>query len=139
MTDRIRRWKKRDVWKLREACDLSFGFIPHWLFRIFNLNDADADDLFDYAVRAVMKNNLKVRNRSEAPREWWVDQEEIGQWLGSRADLIGQVRAEIFRTQYPSPGIDARKEIRKRILESSYTSPEFEAALAAIAEFWISA
>jgi len=27
--NRIRRWKKRDLWRLREACDLTYGFIPH--------------------------------------------------------------------------------------------------------------
>jgi len=134
---RIRRWKKRDLWLLQEACELTFGFMPFFLYRYLNLKNADAEDLFDYAVRAVAIGNLKVINPSAPKSQWWVEQAAFCQWVTTRADLIGQDRVDLLRELYPTPQADQRKALRRKVLESEYTSAEFEAALSAIAEFWL--
>ena len=141
MRVRVERWMRRDTWQLWEACDLAYHIIPDRLIRWFYfIAGMDSDFLRGVAVRAVQAGALKVGNPEAPEEQWWVLPLDFARWAARRPDWIGTDRAEVFRTFVPAelPG-NAAYLTRKRVLESSYSAPEFEAVLAAIEKFWLPA
>lgn len=140
---RVRSWRRHDIWTLREACNVTFGHIPIPFLRGLLVPLwpylADADNFLDYAKRAVLAGNLKTRTRSRFG--FWttvyVDPAEFCQWAAGRPDLIGAERAEVLEHFFPSSARKTPDELRRRVLGSDFSTPQFDAALAAIDQFWL--
>jgi hypothetical protein len=138
VTKRIQGWLRRDTWKLWEACDIAYGMIPFEPIRFLQTGEIDSDELFDFAIRSVNAGKLSVGNPSDSPNQWWVHPSDFGKWAASRADIIGTPRAAIFAKFFPamlSPADGAAS--RRRILESDYSTLEFDRVCAVIEEFWL--
>ncbi len=138
-------WLRHDIWTLREACDATFGLIPIPFFRTcwppYWPYVPDAENFYDYAMRAVLAGNLQIQKR----KKWGVFSEELidpthfGRWAASRPDLVGNERATILTKIFPAPSKpQAADSARGRVLQSQFTTPALEAACAAIDHFWLS-
>ena len=71
MRSRIRRWSRREMWRLWEACDLAFHVPPvEGLRHLWYWPSIESDDLCDRAIRAVHANILEVKPAKQEKDSW---------------------------------------------------------------------
>lgn len=76
--------------------------------------------------------------KGEGPEaEWWVRPIAFCRWAATMGDCIGHDRAAIFAALIREESPAQMPSVRRRVLENGYSTPELDAALAAIAEFWL--
>ncbi len=146
LTDRMRLgtrtkvegWLRHELWTLGEACDLVFNIHPLPVLRLFYwIDTAESELLLDYAVRAVEADSLKVTSKAGKSKVWTVRPADFARWVEKHSELVGKDRAALFGEFFPIAQPGHMEAVRKRVLESSYSTPEFDLALEAVSELWL--
>lgn len=139
MKERINRWKDRPLWALSEACDLTFHVLPVPVIRLFKWGaSTDSDLLCEQARRAVLAEILSCKDTQGRFQDWWVRPSDFGLWVQTQKRWLGIERIQVFAELFPPDASSDELSIaRRRVLESSYQTPEFDAAILAIAKFWL--
>jgi len=136
--DRLRRWMRRDMWRLREGCDLAWHILPaRGIRQIYISRIVDSENLCEWAERAVEAGTLPAKRLDGPASEWWVRPTDFCRWISKQDQLIGLGRASLFLNAIPTDPAPDNLAVRRKVLESEYSTPEFDAALEAIAEFWL--
>ena len=136
--DRLARWLRRDMWRIREGCDLAWHILPVRVLRQFYLSRiVESENLCEWAERAVEAEVLPAKKVKGPPSEWWVRPVDFCRWVSVQDQLIGKGRAAIFQRAIPCDAATVTARQRARVLDSGFSTPEFDAAIEAIAKFWL--
>lgn len=136
---RLSRWMHRSSWRLWEACDIVWNVYPATLIREFYFFPSVQSDILreEWAERAIVAGVLPVIERTSPLKQSPVRPVDFCRWVATQTHMIGEDRAAIF-TEFaaaaPAPLSDAD---RRAVFDSGYSTPEFDAAIAAINRFWL--
>lgn len=141
-----------EAWKLKaEAVPLILGRDPADLWDtgipppglkssfLFSASAAAAA-LWDTLQRAAHSEVLRVPNKAANPSEWFVVPAELVRFCKERGVPHHPELADAVKNYVPAAQLrldSSVSEAHRKVLESGYTTPELEAAYAAVAQFWL--